>query len=313
MNVKANVVAVDGRVEADGDTSTITWIPEDGRGCPAVCQGNIHAWNMMGSVNEDQSLEINGQVHHFCKTHYNQVRKSETGYPRFGLINDGVLPERFADKPEGEGKPCGWRRDLDGNEIEKKVKRKKKVRKGASLSDFSHLQQRTDEKSDEKYDKLLKKETETHNENVWLKSKNEELEEKIKRLEAELSDLRGGSDVDSEATLPFTDPDEPQEIASDLVSEWIDKSSAIAEGRQKLRDEGEIETILKEVVEDALKFENLEKEKGSPPDGYKKINLMSSKNIRMFLERNNVEIPDNKGKGGRGKNRRKIWEDHISQ
>ena len=79
------------------------------------------------------SLDINGAEYCFCKKHYNQVKKSETGYPRFGLINDGILPERFADKPDDTGALCGWTKNLDGTPIEKKKggrgPNKKKVKK----------------------------------------------------------------------------------------------------------------------------------------------------------------------------------------
>lgn len=229
--------------------SHITWEMADQRGCPLVCPKVPNSKTGGGG-----SLEINGERYIFCATHYKQVEKSETGYPRFGLINDGVLPERFADKPEGEGKPCGWTRDLDGSEIETKTTRKKRVAKKKVVKKEEVVETQS---SDEKYDKLLKKETETHNENVWLKSKMEEMEEeitssanlirelkskrgldwmRIQELEEEVESLRS-SDADSEATLPFTSPDEPEDIANQLVWEWIDKAVVVSDGRQRLRQE----------------------------------------------------------------------------
>ena len=225
--------------------SHITWEMADQRGCPLVCPKVPNSKTGGGG-----SLEINGQRYIFCATHYKQVEKSETGYPRFGLINDGVLPERFADKPEGEGKPCGSVGKNTINTTRKKRVAKKKVVKKEEVVET--------QSSDEKYDKLLKKETETHNENVWLKSKIEELEEDlvkmtggsnhvkndretIKRLLKENEDLRDQMrrmEMEwEEATLPFTDPDEPQDIANQLVSEWIEKAVVVGDGRQRLRQE----------------------------------------------------------------------------
>ena len=85
------------------------------------------------------TINIGGVECRFCKKHYNQVKKSETGYPRFGLFTDGFLPSHHADKPEGMGGSINWKEDLDGNPIEKKKggrgPNKKKVKKLVSLDD----------------------------------------------------------------------------------------------------------------------------------------------------------------------------------
>jgi len=237
------------------------------RGEAIVCDTDITRYVTRDGAPFSFSLDINGAEYCFCKKHYNQVKKSETGYPRFGLINDGILPERFADKPDDTGALCGWCKNLDGTPIEKKKggrgPNKKKVKKtlvplddkDKQIADL-HLE----------VDELKAMLNDLRAENTLLKQglKDEVVDEVLEQLEedGELECL--------DTSLPFPNP-------SFTVSDRVD---AIEGQEPESESEAVSAEILGDVVEEMLEAVEF---KGPP--------FQTAKEWKGYFRANNMEIP----------------------
>jgi len=172
----------------------------DERGQPVACHLKVAT----------ETLNINGVEKCFCKRHLAQVKKSDTGLPRFGFIDDDFLPERYLDKPDDTGDLCRWTMNLDGTPTgyigrPRKSNKEKPKKRLVALDDK---------------DRLIAK----------LEGKVIKLEEEVVRLKSENSRLGGQfylspsdsdaeSEADSEATQPYDNPtDEETEASAPPVS-----------------------------------------------------------------------------------------------